>query len=216
MCRWSGRWPSAAARVSGTSQTFYRCRLKTCWPMPDGAPSVGAPAQKESSRLALLRSAYGLPTDLRSGSGTRVSNICLGGGLAHRRTQNVGREEILSRQSAGEDRPAYPGGHHQGAMDLRASSPATERRTRSRSLRGPILARSASSCAHDDDRLRFPPVSPAQKSTAGKKESMGRRRNRPCPPCARPSSNSSLDHRRSDAHTAENGLATTSGVSKSA
>ncbi len=53
------------------------------------------------------------------------------------------------------------GGHHQGAMDLRAGSPAAERRTRSRSLRGPILARPASSCAHDDDRLRFPPVSPA-------------------------------------------------------
>ncbi len=34
------------------------------------------PARKESSRLVLLRSACGLPTDRRSGSGTRVSNIC--------------------------------------------------------------------------------------------------------------------------------------------
>src|SRR4029453_16823109 len=44
--------------------------------MPNGAPSVGAPARKESSRLVLLQSACGLPTDRRSGSGTRGSNIC--------------------------------------------------------------------------------------------------------------------------------------------
>jgi hypothetical protein len=31
-------------------------------------------------------------------------------------------------------RPAHLGGNHQGAMDLRAGSSATERRTRSRSL----------------------------------------------------------------------------------
>ena len=91
------------------------------------------------------------------------------GGLAHRRTQDVGREEILSRQPADEDRPAHPRGHHQGALDLRAGSPAAERRTRSRPLRGPILAGPASSCAHDDDRLRLPPVSPAQNSEAEKK-----------------------------------------------
>ena len=113
-------------------------------------------------------------------------------GLAHRRTQDVGGEEILSRQPAGEDRPAHLGGHHQGAMDLRAGSPAAERGTRSRSLRGPILARPASSRAHDDDRLRLPPVSPSHSSKAGKKESMGRRLSRPCQPCDTPSSNSSL------------------------
>ena len=139
-----------------------------------------------------------------------------GRGLAHRRTQDVGREEILSRQPAGEDRPAHLGGHHQGAMDLRAGSPAAERRTRSRSLRGTILARPSSSCAHDDDRLRLPPASPARNSKAEKKESTGRRLSRLCPPCATPSSNSSLDHRRSDARIAENGFATSSGVSKSA
>jgi hypothetical protein len=65
-------------------------------------------------------------------------------------------------------------------------------------LRGPILARTASSCTHDDDRLRFPPVSPAQNSKAGKKESTGRRLSQPCRPYARPSSNSSLDHCRGD------------------
>ena len=136
--------------------------------------------------------------------------------LAHRRTQDVGRKEILSRQPAGKDRPAYLGGHHQGTMDLRAGSPAAERRTRSRSLRGPILARPASSCAHDDDRLRFPPVSPAQNSKAGKKESTGHRLNRHCPPYARPSSNSSLGYHRNDARTAENGFAAKSSVNKSA
>src|SRR5439155_17413319 len=95
-------------------------------------------------------------------------------------------------------------------------SPAAERRTWSRSLRGPILAGPSPSCAHDDDRLRFPPISPAQNSKAGKKESTGCRRGRHCPPCARPSSNSSLDHRRSDARTAENGFAAKSSVNKSA
>ena len=138
------------------------------------------------------------------------------GGLAHRRTQDVGRKEILSRQPAGKDRPAHLGGHHQGTMDLRAGSPAAERRTRSRSLRGTILARPSPSCAHDDDRVCLPPASPARNSKAGKKESTGRRLSQLCPPCVTPSSNSSLDYRRSDARIVENGFATSSGVSKSA
>src|SRR6516225_9533271 len=50
-------------------------------------------------------------------------------GLAHRRTQDVGREEVLSRQPASEDRPAHLSNHHQGALGLRAGSPADERRT---------------------------------------------------------------------------------------
>jgi hypothetical protein len=45
---------------------------------------------------------------------------------------------------------------------------------------------------------------------------MGRRLNQLCPPYATPSSNSSLDYRRSDARIVENGFATTGGVSKSA
>jgi hypothetical protein len=53
-------------------------------------------------------------------------------------------------------------------------------------------------------------------NSAEKKESTGRRLNRLCPPCATPSSNSSLDYRRSDARIAENGSAASSGVSKSA
>src|SRR5262249_15563740 len=35
--RRSGRLPSAVVRVSGTFLTFYRYRLKTCWPMLNGA-----------------------------------------------------------------------------------------------------------------------------------------------------------------------------------
>jgi hypothetical protein len=45
---------------------------------------------------------------------------------------------------------------------------------------------------------------------------MGRRLNQLCPPYATPSSNSSLDYRRSDARIVENGFATTGGGSKSA
>jgi SRSO17 transposase len=69
-------WPVARRGRPRQRRTFYRYRPKTCCPTPNGAPSVGAPARKESSRLVLLRSACGLPTDRRSGSGTRVSNIC--------------------------------------------------------------------------------------------------------------------------------------------
>src|SRR6516165_9223540 len=153
-------------------------------------------------------------TTANQGQGPAAS--ARGGGLAHRRTQDVWREEILSRQPAGKDGPTHLGGHYQGAMDLRAGSPADERRTWSRSLRGTILARPTPSCAHDDDCVRLPPASPASNSKAGKKESTGRRPSRLCQPCATPSSNSSLDYRRGDAHIAENGFATSSGMNKSA
>src|SRR5262249_2507518 len=66
------------------------------------------------------------------------------------------------------------------------------------------------------DRLRLPPASTPRSSKAGKKESTGHRLNRPCQPCATLSSNSSLGYHRSDGRTAENGFATSSGVSKSA
>src|SRR6187200_315612 len=63
-------------------------------------------------------------TTANQGQGPATS--ARGGGLAHRRTQDVRREEILSRQPAGEDGPAHLGGHHQGEMDLRAGSPTAE------------------------------------------------------------------------------------------
>src|SRR6266436_8947022 len=156
----------------------------------------------------------GWTTTANSGQGPATS--ARRGGLAHRRTQDVGREETLSRQPAGKDGPAHLGGHHQGAMDLRAGAPAAERGTRSRSLRGPLLAGPSPPRAHDDDRLCFPPASPPRSRKAEKKESTGPRLSRLCPPCATPSSSSSLDHRRSDARIAENGSATNSGVNKSA
>src|SRR4051812_24131454 len=78
------------------------------------------------------------------------------------------------------------------------------------------MARPSSSCAHDDDRVRLPPASPPRNSKAEKKESTGPRLSRLCPPCATPSSNSSLDYRRSDARIVGNGFAASSGVSKSA
>ena len=89
--------------------------------------------------------------------------------MAHRRTQNVGREEILSRQSAGQDGSAHISRHDQSAMDLRTGPSAVERGTRARSLRGTILARPSSSCAHDHDRLRIPPTPPSRTSGAEKK-----------------------------------------------
>src|SRR4029077_12179737 len=78
------------------------------------------------------------------------------------------------------------------------------------------MARPSSSCAHDDDRVLLPPASPPRNSKAEKKESTGPRLSRLCPPCATPSSNSSLDYHRSDARIVENGFAASSGVSKSA
>src|SRR6202022_2639338 len=97
-----------------------------------------------------------------------------------------------------------------------AGSPANEKKTPSLPLRGRVLARPSPSCAHDDDRLRLPPASPAGNSKAGKKESTGRRPSQLCPPYATPSSNSSLDYRRSGARIVENGFETRGGVSKSA
>src|SRR5882672_6430774 len=136
--------------------------------------------------------------------------------MADRRASQFGREEILSRQPARSDRPAHVSRHHQGAMDLRTGPSAVERGTRALSLRGTILARPSSSRTHDNDRLRVPPASPTRTSGAEKKESTGLRLSRACRPYAKPSSNSSFDHDRSDARTAEDKSAKSSSVNKSA
>ena len=211
----AGCW-CAAVPVSGTFQTFYRWRPKTCWPMPMAEHQLAHRHERKAQGSLCRRPCAHRRRTTAADQGQGPATSARGGGLAHRRTQDVGREEILSRQPAGEDGPAHLGGHHQGAMDLRAGSPAAERRTRPRSLRGTILARPSPSCAHDDDRLRLPPVSPPCNSKAGKKESTGHRLSQLCQPCATPSSNLMLDRRRSDVRTAENGFATSSGVSKSA
>src|SRR5882762_2610325 len=78
------------------------------------------------------------------------------------------------------------------------------------------MAGPSPSRAHDDDRLRLPPASSPQNGEAGKKESTVHRLGQLYPPCATPSSKSSLDHRRSVARIAKNGFAANSGVSKSA
>src|SRR5215472_6940353 len=78
------------------------------------------------------------------------------------------------------------------------------------------MARPSPSCAHDDDRLHFSPASPPSSNSSEKKESTGPRLSQLCPPCATPSSSSSLDYRRSDARIVENGFAERSVVSKSA
>src|SRR5436190_5340516 len=78
------------------------------------------------------------------------------------------------------------------------------------------MARPSPSCAHDDDRLRLSPASPPSSNSAGKKESTAPRLSQLYPPCATPSSNSSLDYHRGDARIAENGFAASGSVSKSA
>jgi SRSO17 transposase len=150
-----------------------------------------------------VRIADGPPQRIRD----KAAASSRGRGLAHRRTQNVRREEILPRQPTRRDGPANLGCHHQGAMGLRAGPSTTERRTRSRSLRGTILARPSPSCTHDYDRLRLPPASSPCKSEAGKKETTGHRLSQVCQRCVTPSSISCFGRRLSDVRTAEGGLA---------
>jgi len=104
--------------------------------------------------------------------------------------------------------------HHQGTMDLRTGASAVERKTRTWSLRGTILARSSSSRI-DHDRLRLPATS-SPHTSGRKKESTDRRLSLACRPCATPSSISFFDHYLSNAHTAEDEAVKNSGVGKSA
>ena len=78
-----------------------------------------------------------------------------------------------------------------------------------RSWQGPSPSR-----AHDDDRLRFPPVSPPRNRKAEKKKSTAHRPSQLCPPYVTPFSRSWLDRLHSDVHTAENGYAASDGMSK--
>src|SRR6202040_2077651 len=122
----------------------------------------------------------------------------------------------LPRQSASQDGSAHVSRHDQSAMDLRTGTSAVERGTRARSLRRAILARPPSTRPHDHDRLRVPPTSPSRTSGTEKKESTGHRLSLACRPYATPSSNSSFDHDRSDASTAEDKSPKGNGVNKSA
>src|SRR6185436_10665273 len=100
--------------------------------------------------------------------------------------------------------PTLLGSHHQGPLDLRTSASATEGRTRSRSLRGAIVAGPSPSRPHDNDCLCLPPASPPRKSETGKKESTDHRLNQACQRSVTPSPISCFD-RLSDARTAEDG-----------
>ena len=105
-------WPVAGRGhpVGDPFRMFYQSRLKPCWPTPHGGTSVGASEQKESSRLAAPPSVCGLPTAHRSGSGTRVSNICRATRLgSSANTECRGKRNTISRP-AGEDRSARLGG----------------------------------------------------------------------------------------------------------
>ena len=96
----------------------------------------------------------------------------------------------------------------QSPLDLRTGPSTTEGGTRSRSLRGTIVARASPSRAHDNDCLRLSPESPPRKSETGKKESTDHRLNQACRRCAKTSSISCFDRRLSGAHTVENGSTT--------
>ena len=88
--------------------------------------------------------------------------------LARRRAARVRRAEALSRQPAGGSRPQDVGRDDQGALGLRAGSPAAQGRTRPRPLRRPLMARSSSPCADGYDRRRLPPASSSRRREWGK------------------------------------------------
>ena len=169
---------------------------------------------KLKARFAAVPSAP--PMGHRSGSGIRASNIyrAMKPGLSANTAAQAKR--MLSRQSACCDRSAHFGCHHQGTLDLRASPSAAERGAWARPLRRAILARTSPPCAHDDDRLRLPPIPSPPTSEAGKKKSTDHRLDQACRPSVTPSSRSSPDRHRSDAHTAENRSARARSVNKSA
>ena len=128
-------------------------------------------AQRTKGRLKArfaavrVRTADGPP----SGYGIRVSSIFQATKLgSSASTAHPGRRNTIS-PTCPPDGPPQLSCDDQGTMDLRAGSSTVEGGTRSRSLRGKILARPSSSCADGDDCLRVPPTSPAQKSEAEKK-----------------------------------------------
>ena len=125
------------------------------------------------------------------------------------------KKYYLANLAAEMDLPQL-GRDDQGTMDLRAGPSTAEGGTRSRPLRGKVLARPSSSCADDDDCLRVPPTSSAHKSEAEKKESTAHLLNRRYRRSATPSSTSSCEQALSDVRTANLGSAQKSSVSKSA
>ena len=152
---------------------------KTCWPTLHGRTSAGAPVRREIKaqfcrhpvlRIAAIRDA---PSADESGTGKGQQHL-------------PGEEAWLIGEHRMSGEKKYYLANLPAKTDLRtlaatikarwiceAGSPTAERRTRSRSLRGTILARPSPSCAHDDDRICLPPASPPFNSKAGKKKSNG-------------------------------------------
>ena len=91
--------------------------------------------------------------------------------IGERRVQR--RAQILPLEPARRHAAQGARQHHQGALDLRAGASATEGGTRSRSLRGTILAWPPPSRPHDDDRLCLPSASPPRKPRSGEKRING-------------------------------------------
>src|SRR5271165_5372426 len=140
-------------------------------------PSEMAPAQLAQGNEGALegslrrrpraRRRRAAPTDRRQGHAAHAGRRS----LARRRAAPVRRAEILSGQPPSRRRSRDIGGDHQGALGLRTGSPAAQGRTRPRSLRRPLMARSSSPRTDDHDRLRLPPASSPRRRERGKKES---------------------------------------------
>ena len=179
--RWFVRHLSRFERVLSKSIDFRRChdygvvkqrptRAAASWSRGARAHLTNRDRGELKARFAAVR-ASAQPTDHRSGSGTRVSNIC--------RATKPGSSANTAPQARGNTtspiclpRPACAPWPQPSRRDGFVNGPSTtERGTRPRPLRGPILARPSPSCAHDHDRLRLPSASSPQKSEAGKKQS---------------------------------------------
>ena len=116
-------------------------------------------------------------------SGTDRSASARRRSLARGRASHLRRAQILSVQPAARHNAEAAGLSDQGALGVRAGAPAAQGRTRARSLRGPLMARAASACAADADRLSVPAASAFAGRQRGKKEKpAGHRHNRPCRP----------------------------------
>jgi hypothetical protein len=124
-------------------------------------------------------------------------------GLAHRRTQDVGRQEILSRQPASEDWVCEQA-HQQMKEELGLdhfegqSWQGLHRHALMTMIAYAFLQHPRLATARREKRINGPPPQPT------------------LPAVRHAASNSSLDYRLSDARIVENGFAASSGVSKSA
>src|SRR5215204_5649096 len=136
-----------------------------------------------------VRVADGTPT--RAGEPLSSTPPRRRGGLARGRAPLHRRTEVLPLEPAARDHAEDARGDHQGALGMRAGSPAAEGRTWPRSLRRPILERPTPARSHEHDRLRIPATSAPGSSAAGKKRGSAHPLSRACPRYGPQSSRSS-------------------------